>query len=205
MARALTNPNMNPNQPEFIDNRAGNTMDAALLAPRGRFDWTRHRLGTAMVAVSMTVSCARSHDAGDSVASMTRGIVRVTPSEQRVPADARWATVQVQLVTTATDTLFLSQCGSSEINVSLHAKKDGKWRPVENQFCSYVLSPPVVIVPGRPLSQTMSVSLDSTAAAVEYRFVAAIHSRWMTERPPEPSWALPVEQRTSNSFRIYRD
>ena len=28
----MTNPNVNPNQPEFIDNRAGNTMDAALLA-----------------------------------------------------------------------------------------------------------------------------------------------------------------------------
>lgn len=165
----------------------------------------RLQIGTCVAALSLALACTRGQENAGPLPDMGGGIVRVFPSELHVPSRARVARVEVRFVAPSGTTLFVSRCGTSDLDISLQWRREGQWVPVPNQFCSYVLGPPAVISPDRPVTDTLSIAIDPSAGDGEYRMVAAIYTAWRAERGGDPSAALPEALRVSNSFRVVRE
>ncbi len=128
-----------------------------------------------IAALRLVVACTTPRDEFRLSDSTGGGVVRVTPVESPHPSRGKSRKVARQ-VTAASGTLFVSRCGRSELNVSLQWRRRGEWSPVPNQFCSYVLGPPLVVPPGTTVSETLSVPVDMAGEMHEYRFMVAIYT-----------------------------
>lgn len=130
------------------------------------------------------------------------GAVRVSPVELPVPRGVSNARVELHLQAGG-DTLFVARCGRSELDVSLQIKREGRWVAAPNQFCSYVLAPPLLVRPGQEMTRPLALPVDVSGGEKEYRVVVAIYKRWQPEQPPDSASSVPALLRTSNSFRVF--
>lgn len=156
-----------------------------------------------ITALCLAVACTTARDESRWLNSTGGGIVRAVPLESPYPSEAKSRQVAVQ-VKAANETLFVSRCGRAELSVTLQWRREGKWIAVPEQFCSYVLAPPLVVPPGTTASETLLVPVDPAGEEHEFRVLVAIYTAWRTAQPPDAAAALPEALRLSNSFRLVR-
>ena len=156
-----------------------------------------------IAALGLAVACTAARDESRWLNSPGGGIVRVVTLESAHPFGAKSRQVAFQ-VSAAGETLFVSRCGRSDLNVLWQWRRVGKWTPVPDQFCSYGLGPPLVVPPGTTAIDTLSIPANLAGEELEYRVKVAIYTAWRTQQPPDAAAALPEALRLSNSFRLMR-